>query len=440
MDKDSIYWEKNRPIALRIKEIDFIEKTDSVQNYYASDEYLDKQDSLYNRINWWTPFVGIGRKNHYKGYRIWIGGLIQQINPLGVGGYRHKLPVDLQKDFGNDMYIESNFHIDYGFKNKDVKGKFGLGLTYLPKKFVRTYIEIGDFYDLINNYASFEQVFSRSNYVRSKTYGIRQRMEIFNGLYAELGFNYTNQIPINDLQLSDWSFFLFESLNEPIEFEQYIKSELQLDLKYVPAQKYFIKGNRKVIIGSDLPEFTLTYKKGIPNLFNSEVDYDYLEIGSKGIFTLARFGESRWQVKAGSFFRKKNLRLLEYKYFRGSDMVFFSSPVTSMQLLPQIFSTNSEFLQANYIHHFNGTILNKVPLFKYLKLSLAFGGGSLLIPQEDFFQIEMFAGVEKVFRIKTQLFRIGFYGVTADNNLSEADIKFKVGLSAFNAYTKRWDY
>jgi len=440
MDKDSLYWDNNRPIALRTTELNFIDKTDSIKNYYLSDEYLDKQDSTFNHISWWSAFVGVGRKNHYTGNQIWVGGLLEQINPFGVGGYRHKLPIDFRKTFSNDIMVQTKFFIDYGFNNKDVKGKFGFGITYFPKKFVRTFIEVGDYYDMVNNYASFEQIFSRSNYVRNKTFEIKQRMEIFNGLYAELSYLYSNQLPINNLQLSSWSDFIFEDLNTPMDFEQYTKSEIRLDLKYVPAQKYIIKGNRKIIIGSDLPEISFSYRKGIPGLFNSEVNFDYIELGSSGIFDLARMGESRWQVVTGKFFNTENLRLLEYKFFRGSDQIYFSNPVTSMQLLPAVFTTNSEFLQANYIHHFNGSILNKVPLFKYLKLSIAAGGSSLLIPSEDFYQAELYSGLEKVFRIKTQLFRFGLYAVTADNNISTANFNVKFGISVYNSYTKKWDY
>lgn len=440
MDKDSIFWEKSRPIALKTNELSFIEKTDSVKSYYASDEYLDKVDSIFNRIVWFTPFVGFGRKNHYKGTQYWVGGLLQQVNPFGVGGYRHKLPVQAMKVFKNGLKAETNFFVDYGFRNKDIKGKFGFGLTYFPKKFVRTYIEIGDYYDMINNYASFEQVFSRSNYVRDKTFGIKQRGEIFNGLYAELSFNYSDQMPIKNLQLASWSNFLFGDLNHPIDFEEYVKSEFQLEMKYVIGQKYFIKNNQKIIIGSDLPEINLIYRKGIPGLFNSEVNFDYLEIGSKGILNIGRMGESRWQVKAGVFLNKENLRVLEYKYFRGSDRFFFSSPVTSMQLLPSVFYTNSSFFQANYIHHFQGAILNKVPLFKYLKLSLAVGASSLIIPDKNFYHVEFFGGIEKIFRIKTQLFRFGIYAVTADNNISKADFTLKFGLSVFDERKNKWDY
>ncbi len=440
MDKDSVFWAESRPVELREHELEFISQADSIKNYYLSDTYLDKQDSIFNRITWWTPFSGWGHKNHYKGTTVYVGGLLAQMNIIGIGGYRHQLPVDFRKRFSNDVLLETNFFIDYGFQNKDVKGKVGVGVTYFPKKFVRTYILVGDYYSIINNYAAFGQFLSRSNYARAKTFEIRQRMEVVNGLYAELSFLYSKQLPIKDLQFSEWSELLFGKFNNPLSFETYIKSEMQLELRYVPAQKYFIKNNRKIIIGSDLPEIFLKYRKGIPKIFKSEVNFDYLEIGSKGIFLLGRMGESRWHLRAGSFLNHKNLRVLEYKYFRGSDAYLFSNPITSLQLLPLVFYTNREYLQFNYIHHFGGFILNRVPLLKYIKLSIAAGTSSLLIPDKNFYQIETFAGLEKPFRIRTQKFRVGLYAVTADNNLSKANFSVKVGITYFDSYKRKWGY
>lgn len=439
-DKDSTFWEENRLLKLKENELKFITKTDSIKKYYASNEFLDKQDSIYNRINWWSPFVQIGYRNHYSGLEYGVGGLLQQVVPFGIGGYRHKLPFFINKEFKNGMLLETKEAIDYGFNNKDIKGSFGLGLTYFPKKFVRTFITIGNTYELINTHASIEQTFSRSNYVNTKSVKIKQRVEIFNGLFSELSLLYSNQLPIVDLHLSKWSKYVFRELNEPIDFEQYIKSEIKLRLKYVINQKYMIKEGKKIILGDNNPELFFEYRKGIPNLFGSEVNYDYVELGARAEHKLARFGSSRWQILAGTFFNKTNLRILEYKYFRGSDIIFFSDPIKSFQLLGKTLNTNSEFLQANYIHHFNGTILNKVPLIKYFKITLAGGAGTMSIPDQNFYHFEMFAGIERVIRIKKQLFRLGIYGVTADNTLSNPNITLKVGISPFDAYSKKWTY
>ena len=71
---------------------------------------------------------------------------------------------------------------------------------------------------------------------------------------------------------------------------------------------------------------------------------------------------------------------------------------------------------------------------------MAGGAGALNIPEEGFYHFEMFAGIEKVIRIREQLFRIGIYGVTADNTLSSPDITLKIGISSFNSYTRKWTY
>ena len=178
----------------------------------------------------------------------------------------------------------------------------------------------------------------------------------------------------------------------------------------------------------------------IPNIFGSEVNYEYLELGAHAEHKLARFGSSKWKATAGIFTNRANLRLLEYKYFRGSDMYLFSDPLKSFQLLDKTMNTNNSFIQANYIHHFNGTILNKISLVKNLKVSLAGGAVTLSIPDQDFYHFEMFAGIEKVIRIKNQLFCLGIYAVTADNTLSSLDITLKISISDFSSYRRKWSY
>lgn len=439
-DRDSAFWQKNRPISLKESEQKFISKSDSIANYYTSDAFYHKSDSAFNHIGWWNILLGVGHRNRKLGTEFYIYGVLGQVNPLGIGGYRHKLPGYFNIEFKNDYLLETNGFLDYGFNNQDLKGKIGLGLTYFPVKFIRTFIRYGDYYEWINNYASLEQVFSRSNYVHTKNISLSQRMEIFNGLYGEVTFEYSDQKPITGLKMDKWSEIIFDTLNTPVDFSRYIKSEIRLELLYRIGQKYVIKHNKKIIIGTDYPEISLLYRKGIPNLFNSEVNFDYLEIGARDDLPVARLGTSMFSINAGIFISKSGLRLLEHKYFRGSDHYLFSDPLRSFQLLGPTMSTANSFLRANYIHHFNGTLLNKVPLINKLKIDLAAGTGTLIIPDEDFFHFEMFAGLEKIFRIKKQLWRFGIYAVTADNSIDPADFTVKFGLDFFNTFTNKWSY
>ena len=439
-ERDSSYWEDIRPIQLNEKELDFIQNSDSIEAYLGSDAYFDRLDSAFNAIDWWAPLAGIGHRNRKRGNEWYIEGIPGQINPFGIGGYRHKLPGYFNKTFENNFLLETEGFIDYGFRNADIKGNIGVGLTYKPEKSVRTFVRVGDFYEMINTRASIEQIFSRSNYVRTRNYSIAQRMEIFNGLYGELTLDYADQIPLKDISFAVWSNELFGDLNEPSDFERYTKSEVRLDLLYRVGQKYVWKYGKKVILPSNKPVISMTYRKGVKDLFGSEVDFDFLEFAADHEWNIARWGKSHWRVSAGSFVNKKKLRLLEHKYFRGSDQIFFSDPTFSFQLLGPTLSTADGYFQANYHHHFNGTILGKIPFLNRAKIHLAAGTGTLLLAGEDFAHAEVYAGIERTFRIKEELFSFGLYGVTSDNNLEKASYTFKIGINFFNTFTNKWDY
>jgi hypothetical protein len=440
-DRDSMYWVDHRTIQLNDKEIVYIHKVDSLMAYYESEAYLNHADSAYNRITVWSFLLnGVAHRNRFTGNDWYIEPLIAQAVPFGVGGYRHRLGGNYNHDFKNGFKLETDGQIDYGFRNKDVRGKVGVGLTYYPLKFVRTFVRFGDFYGMVNDYAALEAVFARSNWVRQKEVSIAQRMEIVNGLFGEVTFEYSDQFSIADIQQNPWEDSLFGSNNQPLEFPRYKKFEVRLELKYRFKQKYIIRKHRKIIVGSKYPELRFYYRKGIPGLFGSEVDFDYMEIGSNDEMKLGRFGTSMWNVQFGAFLNTDSLRLLEHKYFRGSDSYIFSDPTRSFQLVGIRLSTNKTFFRANYIHHFEGAFASKVPLVSKLKITGAAGGGILMIPDADFYHTEMFVGVERIFRIKEQLFRVGVFACTSASTLEGAKFYPKVGIGFYNTFTKKWSY
>ena len=442
-DKDSLYWTQHRTISLDDKEISYIHEADSLVAYYESPKYLAQIDSSFNHLNFWSFVLnGVGHRNRVRGTEWGFDPLVAQIIPFGVGGYRHRLTGYFNEDFTNGMLLETDGQIDYGFTNKDVRGKVGVGLTYFPLHFVRTFVRFGDYYDMVNNYSSLATLFSRSNYVRCQQFSVAQRMEITNGLFGELTFDYSDQFPITGLKPDYWSSIVFDtmSINTAIPFEEYVKSEVRLELKYRFRQKYVIKKNKKIILGSKYPEIRFLYRKGIFGLFGSEVNFDYIEFSSTDEFKFARFGTSSWNLIAGAFVNKKDLRVLEYKYFRGSDSFIFSDPLRSFQLMGPSLNTPDAYLRINYIHHFNGCFGSKIPLYNKLKITTTVGGGVLMIPSQDFHHEEFFVGLERIVRIKKQLFRFGIFAVTADNNLSNPAITWKIGISYYNTFTNKWSY
>lgn len=440
-DKSEDFWNSIRKDSISVLQQSFITECDSLQAYYSSEEYYHEQDSTFNDVRFMDFILyGVGFKNRARREMYYFYPLAMQVNPVGIGGYRHKLGAAFAKEFPNNYLLETNGEVDYGFRNRDIRGKIGVGLTYVPRKFVRTFIRVGDYYDMINSYASIGSIFSRSNFVRTQSFSVAQRMELVNGLFAELSLEYSDQKPINNLQQDLWSQRVFGDVNTPLSFDRYIKSEIRLDLVYRIKQKYVMKKGKKIILGSQYPEFRMVYRKGIPGLFNSEVNFDFIELGVSHDAELGRWGTAQWSAIAGSFLNKRNLRLLEYRYFRGSDVFFFSDPLRSFQLLGPTLSTPNAYLRGNYFHHLDGLFLNKIPLINRLKLTEAFGAAFLSIPDQNFYHAEMYVGLERVVRIRRELFRFGIYGASSATSLNRARFEFKFGINFYNTYTKKWSY
>ncbi|MFH0895163.1 MAG: DUF5686 family protein, partial [Bacteroidota bacterium] len=187
LEKDSAWWANNRPYDLSENEKKYSRRIDSLSIYYNSDTYKFKSDSSFNRIDLWSfLWKGIHVRSHKYENMFFITPLAAQINPMGIGGYRHRINGGYSQRFKNGLLLETEGMADYGVQNKDPRGKVGVGLTYIPKKFIRTFIRFGDYYDAINDNASITSVFSRSNFARTQMASISQRMEVVNGLFAEL--------------------------------------------------------------------------------------------------------------------------------------------------------------------------------------------------------------------------------------------------------------
>lgn len=444
-NKDSIYWEQTRPIQLKSEELAFIHEQDSIERVITSDSYIDSVNTAYNKLRFWDIVLsGVGYRNREKKQEIFINPLIAQVIPFGVGGYRHRLGGMYSKEFENAHLIRVNGQIDYGFRNNDLKGELGVEYTYLPLHFGSLKISGGDNYDFVTMEQSIADFFSPGNYVRKTFINVSQRYELINGLYGRVTFDYSTRRDISHLKAAPYVDSLKEVLGwQPIvPYETYTVTILDLQLVYRFKQKYILKGNKKLIVGSVLPELRLRYKAGIPGLFNSDVNFNFLEIGASDKITFGTFGDMKWDVEAGTFFGKTadQVQYVERRFFRGSDLFFFSDPLNTMQLLDSTFNTTQPYLQAFVIHHFKGAIMNKIPLVNKLRLELVAGAAFLLIDSENYEHFEFYGGLERKLKIRSQLFKVGVFYVLRQNNASSVSLNFKIGLDFFNSFTNDWSY
>ena len=439
-NKDSNYWLTNRKFELAQSDIFYLHREDSIRNYKKSNPYLAKRDSMFNATSFWdVTLFGIGFRNTFKKREFQISPLIAQIVPLGVGGYRHRLSVTYIQGFKNGTSFDIEPTIDYGFLNRDLKGELALGYLYNPKNFSKITLRVGDIYDYINSYQSIQGTFGPGNRVRNQKVELTYRVELVNSLYLKTNLNYSNRISIGDMKYPKWV-DIFGVFAKAQPFEGYKVLVASSELEYHPFQKYVYQENQKVVTEDKYPTLSLKYTTGIPKLLGGQSNFDYVEFRLTEDGKLATLGDYQLRFNAGSFIYKKDLRLIEYKYFRTSDAFLFSNPTNSMQLIDTVLSTASNYLQFNYIHHFNGFFLDKIWLLNKLKLEECIGGGLLSVPDKKFHTIELYAGLERRFKIKKQLFRFGIYAVQATSTRNSLDYQLKFGINAYDTFRQKWFY
>lgn len=443
-DKGLDFWKKVRPITLKPDETRFLETQDSVRKHYASPAYMMEADSSYNATNIWDfLFTGVGYRNSFKGYQFNFAPLIAQPRPFAVGGYRHALSGGYSK-----VYKESgkrfgiNGETSFGFLNNDIRGRGSVSYMFDPEKFTEIEVGAGSIYQMVNTYESIAATFSRSNYVLTEHLSFKFKRELANGFFGSAQLEYSDQKSLEGYELADWSNSLFGELNKPQPFERYTKLVLDTRFTIRFKQKYYMNGKRKVILGSKLPELRIRYKLGIPDVLGSDVSFQFLELRVFDDFKVGSMGTSKYNVYAGTFIRPRGTRYVDYKFFRGSDRFFYSNPLFSFQLLGPTINTKEPYLQGHYVHHFDGAIIDKIPLLNRLRLRTVVGASTLMELSNEFLHAEAFVGISRPFRIREQQFKIGVYYVEASSNAENFGraSTFKFGIDFYNSFTNSWSY
>jgi hypothetical protein len=197
---------------------------------------------------------------------------------------------------------------------------------------------------------------------------------------------------------------------------------------------------KKVLLGSRYPTFYVTYERGIPKLFGSEVDHEYGRAGMMQTFKIGTLGTSSYHITAGKFLSSKNLYLADFKFQRRSDPIWFSNPLYSFQGLDSSLPSKKIFYEGHFVHHDNGAIINKIPFMKKTGIGLVMGAGALYVKEYNWQHYELFAGLERNFKFSKRRLRIGIYAVASDGNKIDPRMNYKVSFAVLDDRNMKWNF
>ncbi|MCB9262585.1 MAG: carboxypeptidase-like regulatory domain-containing protein [Flavobacteriales bacterium] len=442
MDMSSNYWDSIRPIGLKPLEQNFVHTQDSIVQYHNSMEYLLKKDSTINDLNIWDFLIyGIVHRNSQKGTRWYISpitGALLSINY--VDGWRPEVSGSFTKNWKNAKQIELSGGISYGLTNKTVKGSIGTRYLYDPKTFSRVRLYYANQYTMVNTSTSIKEYLSPRNYAQNNGYGIGYEREWINGIFSRIYLDYNTFSPYKGEVFDEWKKY-FPNVSKPQDFEPFQEMVLDINTRITFRQRYEMLPHEKIIKGSKYPIVNLHYEKGIKPMLGSDVNYDFIEAQSGYNFKLFKVGQTMAYGQAGRFLNNNAVRISNLKYFRGSDRFSFSNPLKTAQTIVDTgYNTSKAYILMGMMHHFNGALLNKVPILKKTKIQTAIGTNILYLEEVNLLNTELIVGLERPFRLGQQMFRFGVYYVNGLNTETGITQRVKFGFDFLDLGSWLWRY
>ncbi|NCT76427.1 MAG: carboxypeptidase-like regulatory domain-containing protein [Chitinophagaceae bacterium] len=444
-ERDSSFWNQTRTEPLTIKEVQFIRYKDSIQRVVTSKPYLDSIDRVTNTVTW-KKILFAGQNFYFRPReRMWsLPSLVTLFQPLQPGGFRISPTVFYNRVPDSRKVITIFGNISYGFRNKDLNGSLNFYRLYNP--FNRGYytLKLNRDFDFIYSGDAWINMIKRNNIYLDNAVGVGHGLELWNGLYLHTSLDMALRRSISNYKTGSLIDSLFGEIlddNQAVAFDPYNALYGKIQIDYTPAQQYIREPREKIILGSHWPTFYMLWRKGIAGPFNSKVDFDYIENGIRQELKLGTAGISKYHFRTGTFLNRRDLRLVDYQFQRRGDPILFLNPQEAFQSLDSTFPVFKRFYQLNYLHEFNGSIVNKIPVLKKIQLREVAGGGFLYAPERNLRYAEVFAGVERVFKVPFYpliKFKLGAYVVGSVANQFKNPVQFKIGIMTWDRKRNKW--
>lgn len=440
--RDSIYWQKIRPIPLTSTEIKDYHIKDSLEVIRDSKPYKDSIDRKSNKPTFGSiGLVGYTYSNTYEKKYFTVNPLIDLLQFNSVEGMVTNLNLRYTKTYEDNRFFRINPEVRYGFSSEDIYAKIE-GLYYFNrKKLSQVSMSAGKFvfqFDpsepispFINSYLTLLEERNFMKIYEKSFIKLRHRSELFNGVLLTSSVEYEDRKQLfntTDYAFRDQSDRVFTP-NAPTNlslddtsFPDHQALVLDLNLRLRFAQKYISRPNRKFNLGSKYPTVQINYRKAIDGILGSDINFDRLQLTVNDDLDYGLVGSGTYTISAGAFVNNDSTSFIDFKHFNGNETVFSSFEPGNFQLLDfYLYSTDNNYLKAHYEHHFNGFIINKLPLIRKTRVQVVSSLNYLRTTEINNY-LEFGIGLEHIFKV----LRVDYYfGFLSGSNIENG---FRVGV------------
>lgn len=386
-ERDSQYWASIRPIPLTESELKDYTKKDSLRIKWESPEYLDSVDRENNKFNITALLTGYSHQNSLSrtNWRISPPILSIYFNPVhgykGTSGLTWNRYLDEKRS--RELTLKSFF--TYGLAERILNPDLSIGYNWDPIRnqnlligWSRGLVSFDPAVPIIPMVAALYSNYAKEHYLklyREQKLYFQYTGDVRDGLRLKLDSRWSKRNGVN--VKTDFSILDFDqaySSNMPLdlpvsEFDPDEQIINRIELSWRPGMRYWVFPDRRVPIGSRFPLFTVAYERAIP-ISEKGADWErwQFSVQRRGI-RLGNWGYSDAIIRGGMFTREKRVGWPDRFHFNGNEVLWVSGAkyLNGFLMLPYFENSDTDaYGTIHFEHHFNGLLMDRVPLINKL--------------------------------------------------------------------------
>ena len=348
------YWDTLRHEPLSETEKNVYRMIDTLQNIPVVKTYTD--------------IIKIAVNGYYTAGKINLGPYISLVALNNIEGFRIQPGFKTNYDFSTKWVLGGS--AGYGFDDDRVKYSAFVQNILSRDRWTTMTIsarsDLGrvgiDDENLADNYLFLAAQrfgnFRRAYYFDESRFNFQR--ELVRGLNQRVAFRYSTFRPVFD-------FGYFSAENTSDTLASYENAEVIVETRFARDELFIINDNERISLGtSKWPELTLRYTHGFKGVAGSDFDYDKLRLTLHKRLRFGPMGVGYLTLTGEYVFSKLPYPLLSLHL--GNQTPFFAHVTYNLMDYGEFVS--DRYASLHYSHHFEGLLLNRIPLMRKLKWRL----------------------------------------------------------------------
>ena len=323
--KDSLFWNKKRPIPL----------TDYEETLYETQLRIEHEADSMNEVRLkrepWNYARGIftSKKMHYNNARLTYSGLLNpfKFSYSKMDGIVYWQQFRFISEFRSGQILE--FRPDIGFLVRKDEIYFNIPAQwfFIPEKLGSVCLSFANGNQSFNSNTikKIENMIPDSinfddldiDYFRRYHLELESQYELTNGLLLRGGIDYDWYSAVNEGD--NTSHLKMDNVNGDINdmvSDKYKAFSAVIGLRWTPGQYYRFNGKRKEYVGSKFPSFSAEYARGFKDVLRSDSEYERIEFDIQQKIPVGLMRSLHYYVGTGWFTNTKSVYFADFKKFR----------------------------------------------------------------------------------------------------------------------------